>query len=482
MINYKLIVKVLGILLLIESLFLLISTIVALLYGATDWPALLISSGITVAVGGSVVIIFRKATSNLGKREGYIIVTLTWIVCSFFGALPFVIDGYIACYTDAFFETISGFTTTGASILTGDQIDGLSKGLAFWRSLTQWMGGMGIIVLSLVILPMLGIGGVQLFVAEVPGPTPDKLHPRIKETAKRLWAIYTIFTLIEAVLLWMGDMTFFEAINHALTTMATGGYSTNGGSLGAYSAYSQYVVTIFMIIAGTNFTLSYFAFHLQFKKVWRDEEFRYYLSFLLGFTLVIAIILLTRQQAVEQSFRDALFQVVSIVTTTGYATIDYLEWGNFLVLVLFVGMFFGGSGGSTGGGPKIVRIILMLKNSYLEFNRLVHPKAVIPVRLNHHAVRPEVIRHVYAFMTIYILIFVLGTVLMSFTGLDIESSMGATIACLGNIGPGIGSVGPASNFAHISDLGKWVLGFLMLVGRLEIFTVLVLFSGFFWRR
>jgi len=484
MINYRIVVKIIGLLLILEGVFMLSAAFVALIYGEDVVKAILLASAITLILGGLMSWIAWKAPKNLGSREGYIIVSAAWIVFSIFGAFPFYFSQEISSFTDCFFETMSGFTTTGASILDATEIDHFSHGLHFWRSLIQWLGGMGIIVLSLAILPFLGIGGMQLFIAEVPGPTPDKLHPRIADTAKRLWAIYVIFTIVQVLLLWIGDMTLFEATCHSFTTMATGGYSPNGNSLGAYSAYSQYIVIIFMFIAGSNFTLAYFAFHGRFKVIWRDEEFRYYLGFTLFFSLIIASALFAFNDiSIERAMRESLFQVVSIMTTTGFVTADYLKWmPPFTWVILFIIMFFGGSAGSTGGGIKIVRILLLLKNSQLELKRLIHPRAIIPVRFNRHPVSTEVMNNILAFIVSYILIFVVGMLIMTVLGLNVETSMGAVITCLGNIGPGIGDVGPAANFKFIPDIGKWLLSFLMLLGRLELFTVLVLFSPAFWRR
>ena len=332
-----------GLLLLIEGVFLAISTLVSLIYDQYDFIALLITTIICFTIGISLKLMTNKAEKKFGKREGYIIVSLVWIVFSIFGALPFVISGAIPSYTDAFFETISGFTTTGASIL--NDIESIPHGLLFWRSLTQWLGGMGIIVLSIAILPMFGIGGMQLFIAEVPGPTPDKLHPRIKETAKRLWGIYILFTLTEVILLKLGGMDWFDAVNHSFTTMATGGYSTKQASVAHFnSPFIHYVIIVFMFLAGTNFTLSYFALHFKFKKVFKNEEFRYYLGFVLLFTIAIAFSLwYFKDTGIEKSFRDSAFQVVSIITTTGFVTADYLQWMPFVVVMIFALMFFGGS-------------------------------------------------------------------------------------------------------------------------------------------
>jgi trk system potassium uptake protein TrkH len=482
MINIRIISRLLGFLLVIEGGFMLLSIPISIIYNENEAIAFLISGLITAFTGGAAFYFNRKADKSISKRDGYIIVSLGWVLFSLFGTLPFVISGSIPSFTDAFFETISGFTTTGASIL--NDIESLSHGILFWRSLTQWLGGMGIIVLSLAVLPLLGIGGMQLFIAEVPGPAPDKLSPRIKGTATRLWYIYIFFTLAEALLLWAGDMNLFDAVNHAFTTMATGGYSTKQASIAHWdSPYIHYVVTFFMFIAGTNFTLSYFALHARFDKVLRNEEFRYYLSFVGIFTLLIAMIMwLTSQMDFEKAFRDSLFQVVSIMTTTGYVTSDYLKWVPILGILILVLMFFGGSAGSTGGGVKIIRVVLLFKNSALELKRLIHPNAVIPVRFNTHAVDPQIISNVLAFVSFYLLTTAFSVIIMSALGYDLETSIGAVAATLGNIGPGIGDVGPVENFSGISGIGKWFLSFLMLVGRLELFTVLVLFSPDFWRK
>lgn len=483
MINYKIIFRVLGLLLIIESLFLFLSTIVSLICGESTYYALLIPAIITAVIGVSTWLFTAKWPKDMSKKEGYLIVSLVWVVFTIFGAMPFILSGSTHTYTDAFFETMSGFTTTGASIL--NNIESLPKGILFWRSIIQWVGGMGMIVMSLAILPMLGIGGMELFVAEVPGPTADKLHPRVKQTAKRLWGIYVLFTFVQTLLLYFGGMSFFDAINHAFTTMATGGYSTKQASIAYYdSAYIQYVITIFMFIAGVNFSLSYFALKGKFKKVFKNEEFGYYLGFIVAFTLILAFIIAYRNSnmAFEQAFRDSLFQVVSLITTTGYVTADYLSWGALAAMLVFAMMFLGGSAGSTGGGIKIVRIVLLFKNGFQEFKRLLHPNAIIPVRLNHKAVDQKIVTNVLAFIVFYILIFVAGSIIMAALGLDFDSAMGATITSLGNIGPGIGSVGPMDNFSHIPDAGKWFLSFLMMLGRLELFTVIIIFSPVFWKK
>jgi trk system potassium uptake protein len=482
MINSKRIINILGLLIIIEGFFVLFCLPVSCYFGDGDSLAFVVSAVVMFSAGLTMWFFTKDAGKSIGKREGFIIVSLVWVLFSVLGSLPFWLSGAIPSFTDSFFETISGFTTTGATIL--NDIEAVPRGLLLWRSLTQWMGGMGIIVLSLAILPVLGIGGMQLFVAEVPGPTKEKLHPRVMQTAQRLWGIYLLFTGLETVLLMVGGMSMFDAVCHSFTTMATGGYSTKQASIAHFeSPFIQYVITLFMFIAGTNFILSYFAIRLSFNKIWKNEEFRFYLGLVLLFTLIFSVgLFLTAESSVEESFRLAAFQVVSIVTTTGYVTADYLLWIPLLSALILVLMFFGGSAGSTGGGVKIIRVLLIMKNSYLEVKRLIYPNAVIPVKLNDRPVSQQIVGNVLAFVFIYVLILGISVAVISSMGYDIDTSFGAAAATLGNIGPGIGLVGPVENFAHFPDFGKWFLSFLMLLGRLELFTVLVLFVPAFWRK
>lgn len=452
-------------------------------YRDGQWHALLIAGVFTTLVGFfSHILTKKKSNGGLSKRDGYLVVTLGWVSMSLFGTLPYLISGEIPNFTDAFFETMSGFTTTGASIL--NDIESMGHGILMWRSLTQWIGGMGIIVLTVAILPLLGIGGMQLFVAEAPGITPDKLKPRITDTAKRLWLIYLGLTVLEGILLKIGGMSYFDAINHALTTMATGGFSTKQASVAYYSSpFIQYVIIIFMFLAGTNFTLTYFGLHGRLGKVWRDEEFRYYFGFTTGFAVLITIVVyLVTENSFEASFRDSLFQLVSIVTTTGFVTADYTSWAPLITVVFFMLMFIGASAGSTAGGVKIVRHVILLKNSVMELRRQIHPAAVLPVRLNKSAVTSEITFNIMAFMIIYFMVFALGSILISALGYDFNTAIGAVATSLGNIGPGFGKVGPMDNFAFISAPGKWILSFLMLLGRLELFTVLILFTPYYWTK
>lgn len=481
-VNLKVIVSVISILLIGEGVFMTFGIPFSIYFKDGSWPSLLISGGITAFSGGVLWFLTRKKERNtVNKREGYVIVALTWIVISLFGTLPFILSGAITSFTHAFFETMSGFTTTGATILT--DIESLPKGILFWRSLTHWLGGMGIIVLTVAILPFLGVGGMQLYAAEMPGVKKDKLHPRITVTAKRLWLIYLILTVAQTILLMFGGMDLFDGLCHSFGTVATGGFSTKNDSVAGFSPYIQYVITVFMVLAGTNFTLHYFTMHGRVREAIRNEEFRKYIYLMAFVTLIIFGWMLFRNYAgTESSFRAALFQVVSIMTTTGYITSDYLTWPNELWIFIFILMFVGGMAGSTGGGIKVLRQLLLVKNAMLELRRALHPQAIIPVRFNGQAVSQDIIFKVMAFFQIYIMVFILGILTMSLLGLDFNSAVGASIATLGNIGPGLGVVGPVGNYADIHDLGKWFLSFMMLVGRLELFTIMILFSSAFWRR
>ncbi len=481
MLNFKLVLRIIGFLLIVEGVSMLLALLVALIYQGPDVVAFVQSILICFVTGSVILLITRKARPELGRREGFIVVTLVWVLFSFFGSLPYILSDSIPNLTDAFFETMSGFTTTGASVL--DDIESMPSGILFWRSLTQWLGGMGIIVLSLAILPIFGIGGMQLFNAEVPGIVADKINPRIQETAKTLWLIYVLFTLAETLLLWIGGMTLFDAINHSFTTLATGGYSTKQASIAYWpSPYIQYVITFFMVLAGMNFSLSFLILTGRIKEAIRNEELRFYIYFIVGFTLILwGGLLLTTATGVEQAFRVAIFQVASIITTTGYATVDYMKWVPFLIFVLFAVFFFGGSTGSTGGGLKIMRVVLLLKNSYYELRRIMHPKAMIPVRFNGKPVSEQIVGNVLAFFMFYLAIFFISSILMLLVIPDFPAAMGAVATSMGNIGPGLGVFGPAASFSALHPAGKWFLSFLMMLGRLELFTVLVLFSPAFWK-
>jgi len=474
------IASLMGTLLILVAGMMATSIMVALYYGE-EWMDLLIASGITAGVGIFLRYILSNSNRDVHKRDGFLIVSVGWFLMSVFGSLPFIISGSIPNFVDAFFETVSGFTTTGATILT--DIEAMPKALLFWRSMTHWLGGMGIIVLTIAILPLLGVGGMQLFVAESPGVTPDKMHPRITETAKRLWLIYFALTAIEAVMLWIAGMGLFDAVNHAMATMATGGFSTKNTSIAYYTSPAiHYIITFFMFLAGVNFTLLYFGFTGKVGRILKNEEFRVYALNMLIMSIIVSFgLAVYGGYGIEEAIRSGFFQVASIITTTGFITDNYLLWPNFLIMLIFVLFFSGGSTGSTSGGLKTMRIIVMIKNSLLELRRQIHPTAVIPVRFNGKAVPQNITNTIAAFVLIYLIIFFAGTLVMAAIGMDFMSAVGSVAATLGNIGPGLGSVGPVDNFAHIPPEGKLFLSFLMLMGRLELFTVLILFMPYFWR-
>jgi trk system potassium uptake protein TrkH len=443
------------------------------------------SVALALPIGLGMSLSLRQHAQALRIREGFLTVATAWAFASVLGQLPFSLSGTLNV-VDALFETVSGFTTTGASVLGGPdrpRIEDLPQSLLLWRSLTQWLGGMGIIVLSLAILPLLGVGGMQLYKAEVPGPTPDKLTPRVRDTAARLWGIYILLTLAQTVLLALHPaVSLLEALHHAFTTMATGGFSTRSASIAAFqSPYVEYVTTLFMILAGMNFALHYRLFLGRFRVALSDRELWAYLGIILGSSALICWTLLDRAPSIEAAWREALFQVVSILTTTGYSTADYELWPPLAMAVLFTLFLIGGMAGSTGGGPKVVRLLILIQNANREIRRLVHPRAILPVRLGGRPVADEVLEHVLSFFTLYMGLCALSILILAATGLDLLTAIGATITCIGNVGPGFGTVGPTESFAHLSNAAKLWLSALMLIGRLEIFTVLVLFSRTFWR-
>lgn len=428
----------------------------------------------------------RNNSRKLNKRDGYLIVTLGWLMMSIVGALPyFLLGGQFTNMADAIFESVSGFTTAGASILTDIEVQ--PKAILFWRALTHWIGGMGIIVLTIAIFPLLGIGGMQLFLAEAPGPTADKLHPRITETAKRLWLLYIALTFLEIILLLLCGLNFFDAITHSFATVSTGGFSTKNASAAHFGPLVQYVIILFMFLSGMNFSLTYFGLKGKLHKVWKNEEFRVYLFVVVLITIFATVIVfLTDPQKVnvgfEKAFRDALFQVIAVITTTGFVTENFTAWGPFLKIVFFLLMFVGASAGSTSGGVKIVRHIIILKNGLTEFKRQLHPNAILPVRYSGKIVDSQIVFNVLAFFMIYMAIFSVSCLIMGAWGYDFETVLGAVAASLGNVGPGLGRVDPVSNFSFFEPAQKLFLSFLMLLGRLELFTVLILLTPYFWRK
>ncbi|MEZ4917837.1 MAG: potassium transporter TrkG [Saprospiraceae bacterium] len=451
-----------------------------------DALPILYSGVITMSVGAILWWYKFRVKERVGKRDGYLIVTLAWLALSIVSMLPYLFSGVLPNLYDAFFESVSGLTTTGASVLT--DIEVVPKGILFWRSLTQWIGGMGIIVLTVAILPLLGIGGVELFVAEAPGPTSDKIHPRIRETAKKLWLIYVLLTGILTVALYVFGMSFYDAINHSLTTMATGGFSTKNASIAYYDTPAiQYTILIFMFLAGTNYTVIYFGLKGRLKKVWSSDEFKTYVILVLGLILLTTSYLtFALDMPFERAFRDSGFQVVSVITTTGFVSADYTSWAPWLTMLFFMLLFVGACAGSTSGGIKLIRHLVFFKNSILEFKRLLHPKAMIRIKIDKQIVAPRILTHVLVFLLIYLITFLLGSLVMIFILEDFEnpflSAIGAVATSLGNVGPAIGQLSPVDNFAQVPAAGKWFLSFLMLLGRLELFTILILFTPYFWKR
>ena len=484
-----------GLLLLFNGGFMLLSSLVSLITNDGVTFELTLSAFLVLFLGVFIMLLSRNHTKQIQKREGYIIVSFGWVLMSLSGMLPYLFTGVIPDVSSAFFETMSGYTTTGSTIL--NDIESVPKGVLFWRSTTHWIGGMGIIVLAIAILPLLGIGGMQLFAAEAPGPSSDKLHPRITDTAKRLWFIYVGYTLAETILLSAAGMSFFDAINHAMSTLSTGGFSTKNNSVAHWNntPIIQYIITFFMLIAGTNFVLSYFAFTGKIRKIFRDQEFKFFMTFIGISTLIVALVLFNKVDltvssfyhpqifgTLESSFRHAFFQVVAIITTTGFVTADFTAWSPLLTIVFFGLMFMGGSAGSTSGGVKGVRHLLMIKSGLLEFKRALHPNAIIQPRYNGSILKEEVVYNIYAFFILYMLSFIFGALVFGALGLDFKSAIGVAASSLGNVGPALGSYGPAFSYSELPEFAKWWASFLMLLGRLELFTVLILFTPFFWKK
>jgi len=481
--NIKIVLKMISLLLLIIAGFMVVPAgIAAYCRETASLYSFLYTIAGTLTISVFFLFLFRKVKSNkLSTRDGFLFVTGSWVFASFCGALPFYLSDCIPSFTNAFFETISGFSTTGASILTGT--DTLPRSMLFWRSLTHWLGGMGIVVLAVAILPLLGIGGMQLIKAEAPGPTIDKLTPRITETAKLLWYIYTGLTVIETLLLMAGGMGLYDALTHTFGTLATGGFSTKNTSVGHFnSAYIDYVITFFMIIAGVNFILHFNLLTGRYKSLFKDTEFKAYLLIFLFSTILVTLNLHGHMyDSIEKSFRYASFQCATILTTTGFATTDYEKWPYFSQMILFMLMFVGGCSGSTGGGIKVIRIVTLFKQALNEMNLLLHPRGVFTLRIRKAAVRKNIVYAISGFFFLYIVLLLIVTSVVAFSGHDLLTAFTASLATVGNIGPGFGRVGPTENYAFFEDYVKWVLSFGMLTGRLELYTVLVLFTPRFWR-
>ena len=484
--NTRMVFRTMGALLLIESVFMALALGVSLWYGEADSGVFLLSTIITLLAGVIGLLVGHRAESRMGEREGYVIVAMVWVVFSAFGLLPYYLSGQVPSLTDAWFESMSGFTTTGATIIPN--LDVITHGLLFWRSLTQWIGGMGIIVLSIAILPIFGLNGMQLYAAEVTGLTYEKLSPRIADTAKMMWSIYLLLTATEVAALWLCGMDVFDAVCHSFSTIATGGFSTHNNSLEFYdSAAIHYTVTFFMFISGINFVLLIYLLRGKARNFFQDEELRWYSVAVLVFAIALTLGLYIARPGwtalhMERAFRDSLFTVISSMTSTGYTISDYMYWPIVAWVVIFFLMLTGACAGSTAGGIKWVRLSIIMKNGVAEFQRRIHPNAIVPVKLNDKAVPQQTINNIMAFLIFYVFIIVVTVVIFCASGVNFDESIGAAVSAIGNVGISIGQFGPAGTYAEFPTVAKWVMSFVMLVGRLEIFTVLLLFTKALWRK
>ncbi|MGK0289064.1 MAG: trk system potassium uptake protein TrkH [bacterium] len=485
--HYRSILKALGAIILIIAISLLVPTVLAFFDNLKVFYAFLYSIGLTTLFGGALILLPRSK-DNLTFRDGFAVVSIGWFSAALFGALPYLFSGETLTFTDAFFEAISGFTTTGSSIFA--DIESLPKSILLWRSMTQWLGGMGIIVLSLAIIPYLDIGGMSIFQAEVPGLTAERLTPRIQDTAKYLWLVYCLMTLVLMLILWATEMNFFDAINHAFTTLATGGFSTKNSSIASFnSPRLEWILTLFMLLAGVNFALHFRflgklkQFKFSIKNYLLDDEFRFYVT--VSVTAVIGItlsLLFTNKLPFEKALRDASFLVASIVTTTGFGSADYELWAVFAQFILMFLMIMGGCAGSTGGGVKVVRILLIFKYMYIELLKLVHPNLVRNIKIRKESVEKDVIASALGFIFIYTSVLMISILLVTLETDNMLTAIGGVISSLSNVGPGFGTIGPTENFAHLGTLTKWVFAIDMLMGRLELLTVIILFFPQSWRK
>ncbi|MCQ2348598.1 MAG: TrkH family potassium uptake protein [Paludibacteraceae bacterium] len=500
--NNKMVLRTMGALLLIEAVFMTIAMGVSWWYNDPDDGAFLTSVVITLTCGVLALLAGHNAPNRMGEREGYVIVACVWLIFSVFGMLPYYLSGQISTITDAWFETMSGFTTTGATIL--NDVECLTHGALFWRAVTQWLGGCGIIVLSIAILPIFGLNGMQLYAAEVTGVQYEKISPRIADTSKHIWLTYMGLTITEAVLLWIEGMNGFDSVCHSLTTVATGGFSTKNASIAYFdNPWIHYTITIAMLLSSINFATIVLFFRGRFRKISQDEEAKWFLSAVAAVTLLLTIGLMVRHWfslyggfaidggeathttillSLEESFRTAIFTTVATMTSTGFAIADYTKWASLLWVTIFFMMFMGGSSGSTAGGIKWVRTAIFLKSGVAEFKRRIHPNAVIPVKINGRPISQHTTNNVMAFMVFYIVIVIISTLLFCALGVNFDEALGASVSAMGNIGPSIGQYGPAGTYATFPEIGKWIMTIVMLIGRLEIFTVLLLFSRVLWKK
>lgn len=515
-INYKTILNLIGMLMLINALFMFLCIPISYFYEDNLVIPFSLSCLITAVLGATAYLSTKNTPKRLSRRDGYLIVSTGWVFLILSGSMPYLlsipylnpevfIDNEFS-FSNIIFETVAGFTTTGSTIF--NDVEVLPEGLLFWRSLTQWIGGMGIIVLTIAILPLLGIGGMQLFVVEAPVVSADKTHPRITDTAKRLWVVYVILTLAQFVLLSVAGMDIFDAVNHALTTLSSGGFSTKNDSTSYWNSMPiiQYILIFFMFLSGINFVLNHYLLKRNFKKIISNEEFRWYLGIIVMLSLIIGMVVYffvdsslqsipdgslrpdSLQYSLESSFRSALFQVVAIISTTGFISADYTEWTPFASMLFFAMLFVGGSAGSTSGGVKILRHAILLKNSLMEFKRLIHPNAVIPVRYNKKSISQNIVYNVLAFFVMYLFIWIVSSIILALINEGLNpgyeefiAAMSLAAASLGNVGVALSNYGPLESMADLTTSSKWFCAFLMILGRLELFAILILFTPYLWK-
>lgn len=476
--NRRMVLYTVGTVIKIEAVLMLLPTVCALIYKESCVKALLISVAVSLAAGFALTLISRPGNKVIYSREGFITVALAWLALSFFGALPFYISGEIPRFIDAFFETVSGFTTTGASILP--DVEAMSKGLLFWRSFTHWVGGMGVLVFIMAIIPALSDRNIHLLRAEVPGPIVGKLVPRMRQTTRILYIIYIALTLVEIFLLLIGDMPLFEALVHAFGTAGTGGFGVKADSIASYSPYLQWVITVFMLLFGINFNVFYLIILGKFRSAFKSTEFWAYLGIVAVSTAVITVNILPMTESLSVSLRDAAFQVSSIITTTGYATADFDKWPELSKTILLALMFIGACAGSTGGGIKVSRIVILAKSVKREIKKLLHPRSISVLRFEGKRLEEQTVSSVSSYLAVYIFFFAGILLLLSFENQSLETNFSAAAACFNNIGPGFAAVGPTQNFDIYSPFSKLILSLAMLFGRLEIYPLFIAFSPSTW--
>ncbi len=500
--NWKIVTRTYGALLSIEALFMAVPTVVAYIYGDPDGGAFAVSTLITLVAGTLAMRIGRDAPRRVSEREGYLIVALVWLVFSAFGMLPFYLSGALDSITDSWFETMAGFSTMGATVIPNVEV--MSHAILLWRALCQWLGGMGIIVLSVAVLPLFGLGGMQLYAAEVTGVSYEKLSPRINSTARLMWGTYIFLTVLETLLLNFFGMDLFDSVCHSMATISTGGFSTKNTSLMLCSPAIQYTVAIFMLLSGINFTQIIFFMKGKPEKLYYDEETRWYVGAILICTAILTIALFVYYTWIEQAewlprlidknvvrgyafhaewaFRNAFFTICATITSTGFASADYMLWPKIIWVFVFLTMFTGGASGSTAGGIKWVRIAIFAKNAYAELYRRIHPNAVLPIRFNGRPLSQTVTNNVMAFLFFYFVVIILATFIFIACGISPNESFATAVSGMGNVGESLGQYGPSGNYVNFPIVAKWVMTLVMLIGRLEIFTVILLFSPALWRK